>query len=60
MLLIQKMLQSLSKKNGISNDMDNSEDYLLYMSDNSDDSADNSLGHLHESSSGEFSGFEDE
>ena len=44
------------KKCGISNAMDGSEDHLLYMTDSSDNSADDSS----ESSSDEFSGFEDE
>jgi len=48
------------KKCGISNDMDDSEDHLLYMSDSSDDSAYESLEVFHESSSDEFLGFEDE
>lgn len=42
------------KKDGISNGMDSSKDYLLYMPDNSDDSAYDSLEYLHESSSDEL------
>ena len=46
------------KKCGISNAMDGTEDHLLYMSDSSDNSADESS--VLESSSDKFLGFEDE
>lgn len=55
-----KIVVKSFKTCGISNDMDGSEDHLLYMTDSSDDSADDNLELLHESSSDEFLGFEDE
>lgn len=50
-----KLLSSLSKSD-ISNDMDGSEDHLVYMND----SCDESLEFFHEFSIDEFLGLEDE
>ena len=53
-----KVVVKSFKKCGISNAMDGTEDHLLYMSDSSDNYADESS--VLESSSDEFLGFEDE
>lgn len=55
-----EIVEKSCKKCGISNAMDGTEDHLLYMSDSSDNSADESSELLHESSSDEFLGLEDE